>query len=91
MPPLLPLQSQAVKTRIHLETDGSGFVDIVSSAPTVNVTACSGCGRCVAACPEKIISLETKRFHKNAVMQPPERCTSCGRCIDACPIEALHW
>ncbi|MEI6825425.1 MAG: 4Fe-4S binding protein [Desulfuromonadales bacterium] len=63
----------------------------MSAAPTVTAALCSGCGRCVAACPEKIITLESDRFHKCAVIQQPERCTFCGRCVDTCPIDALHW
>jgi ferredoxin len=89
MPPLLPLQQQADKTRVHMETDGSGTVDGVTGVPTINVMLCSGCGRCVAACPVKMITLETVRFHKNAVIMYPGYCSACGRCVQACPVAAL--
>lgn len=90
MPPLLSLQPQAGKTGIHMETDGSGAVGDRPTRPTIDFLLCSGCGRCVAACPEKIITLETVGFRKNAVMVHPERCTSCGRCVIACPVAALR-
>ena len=74
-----------------METDGTGTLKTVPrDIPKIDPARCSGCGRCVAACPEKMITLETFRFHKIAVMQHPERCTSCGRCIIACPVDALH-
>jgi len=60
------------------------------AVPTISVELCSGCGRCVAACPEKIFTLETVRFHKNAVIRYPEHCTACGRCLHACPVTALQ-
>ncbi|MDD2581207.1 MAG: 4Fe-4S binding protein [Desulfuromonadaceae bacterium] len=69
-----------------METDGSGAVDRV---PTVDLVLCSGCGRCVAACSAKLITLETARFHKNAVIRNPERCNCCGLCVKACPVAAL--
>ncbi|MGB9081114.1 MAG: 4Fe-4S dicluster domain-containing protein [Desulfuromonadaceae bacterium] len=75
-----------------METDGTGALkrdrrDI----PKIDPARCSGCGRCVAACPEKVITLETVRHHKTAVLQHSERCTSCGRCVKACPVAALLW
>ena len=72
-----------------MESDGTGTVDGVPVVPTIDVIRCSGCGRCVAACPEKTITLETVRFHKNAVILYPERCNACGRCVQACPVAAL--
>ncbi|MHB8122037.1 MAG: 4Fe-4S binding protein [Desulfuromonadaceae bacterium] len=69
-----------------METDGAGTL---GGVPTINLTLCSGCGRCVAACPAKIITLETVRFHKHAVITHPGRCNSCGSCVKACPIAAL--
>ncbi|SJZ48751.1 4Fe-4S dicluster domain-containing protein [Trichlorobacter thiogenes] len=60
-----------------------------SAAPAINIKRCSGCGRCVAACPERIITLETENHHKHAVITEPQRCTDCGACIAACPIEAI--
>ncbi|MDK9718452.1 MAG: 4Fe-4S binding protein [Trichlorobacter sp.] len=60
-----------------------------SVIPTITTQRCSGCGRCVAACPEQIITLQTVLYRKHAVITEPERCTGCGACITACPIEAI--
>lgn len=59
------------------------------ATPTIAVARCSGCGRCVAACPERIITLEANGHRKQAVITAPERCTRCGACITACPLEAI--
>jgi len=59
------------------------------TAPLIDTKRCSGCGRCVAACPERIITLETVRHRKSAYITEPQRCSACGRCITACPIEAI--
>jgi len=54
--------------------------------PILSVVRCSGCGRCVAACPERIITLTTDQFRKHATVTDADRCTQCGRCIAACPL-----
>jgi formate hydrogenlyase subunit 6/NADH:ubiquinone oxidoreductase subunit I len=74
-----------------MATDGTGAVTATMSVPNINTELCSGCGRCVAACPEKAFTLESVQFHKNAVIRYPERCNACGRCFPACPVAALHW
>jgi len=71
-----------------METDGSGAVALMA-VPVVNVSRCSGCGRCVAACPPKIITLDSIGYHKNAVIMLEERCAKCGSCIEGCPLGAL--
>ncbi|HXC93809.1 MAG TPA: 4Fe-4S binding protein [Geobacteraceae bacterium] len=47
---------------------------------------CSGCGRCISACPERLYAFENKNNRKYALNQSPEKCSLCGRCIKACPI-----
>jgi ferredoxin len=53
---------------------------------------CSGCGRCLAACPVKVISLETAgangRGARRAVVDE-ELCLGCGVCARNCRIRAL--
>ncbi len=50
---------------------------------------CTGCGRCVAACGEKLFTLETAGHRKHAVMISPERCSRCLRCVAECPVGAI--
>ncbi|NJC87605.1 MAG: 4Fe-4S dicluster domain-containing protein [Desulfuromonas sp.] len=53
---------------------------------------CTGCGACVAACPERALSLAGEhpdgRGRKRAVVAAA-RCTNCGACLPACPRGAL--
>jgi pyruvate formate lyase activating enzyme len=45
---------------------------------------CLRCGRCVAACPEQAITLQS------ALRIDRDKCTGCGRCATACPEGALR-
>jgi len=73
-----------------METDGSGALG-PRCVPSVIAARCSGCGRCVAACPPKIISLETVAYHKTAVISAGEDCAGCGECAASCPLDAIEW
>ncbi len=57
--------------------------------PRIIPQRCSGCGRCVAACPLKLISLESSGYRKQAVISDIHRCSSCGLCMEACPVGAF--
>lgn len=46
--------------------------------------ACTGCGRCLSACPQQCIRLETGR----AAIQGAH-CLHCGRCAQVCPHGAI--
>jgi len=49
------------------------------------VAKCIRCGTCVAACPEKAISLAADGIETDASL-----CKMCGRCADVCPTKALE-
>jgi len=54
---------------------------------------CTGCGRCIAACRFRALSLQTERpdgFGRKLAVLTPERCTECGECVPACPHQALQ-
>ena len=58
--------------------------------PIVDTSRCTGCGRCVAACQERLFSLEVTGYRKHAALTAGrERCTLCGECLAACPVGAL--
>ncbi|HZV82078.1 MAG TPA: 4Fe-4S dicluster domain-containing protein [Geobacteraceae bacterium] len=61
------------------------------SAPSLtDIKRCSGCGRCISACPEKLYSLEPVGYRKLSVNLSPEKCTHCSRCIVECPLGLLN-
>ena len=57
--------------------------------PLIDTARCSGCGRCIAACPLPLFVFETKAWRKTAVLQDMDRCTGCGKCEIRCPVEAI--
>ncbi|MDR3578650.1 MAG: 4Fe-4S binding protein [Oryzomonas sp.] len=73
-----------------METARSGpLLDFPSSVPHVDVNRCSGCGRCVAACLSRLVTLDRQGYRKVARIMSAERCTRCGACVGSCPIGAL--
>ncbi|HBN08301.1 MAG TPA: FeS-binding protein [Cyanobacteria bacterium UBA8530] len=52
---------------------------------------CSGCGRCVAACPKKILTLVTSNHRKYATLLHQSRCNYCGACTAACLLDAIAF
>ena len=61
--------------------------DEVSKLETL---ACINCGRCVEACPEKLIPSRLMKFSERGLMQEFEdwhglECIECGSCTFACP------
>jgi len=57
--------------------------------PDIDPGRCTGCGRCVAACELHLLSLETVRWEKFAVLHEAVRCTSCTACAANCPFRAI--
>ena len=55
---------------------------------------CKGCGLCVGACPEKILTLSKDRFNAQglpfAECFDPGRCTGCQSCAIICPDTAIR-
>lgn len=50
-------------------------------------TRCTGCGRCVAVCPNQAIRLDEK---DGKILEFTDRnlCVDCGACVSVCPAEA---
>ncbi len=58
--------------------------------PVVDPTRCTGCGRCVAACAPRVLSLETRPdWRKSAVLHAAGDCTGCSLCAWRCPFDAI--
>lgn len=45
---------------------------------------CTGCNRCISACPVLGANIAAEEDGKNRVMVDGESCVHCGACIDAC-------
>lgn len=70
---------------------GQDSLDPPASPPIIiDPQRCSGCGRCVAVCPEKLYAFEIHNHRKSAHNKDPQKCTLCGRCLRACPLEIIR-
>jgi NAD-dependent dihydropyrimidine dehydrogenase PreA subunit len=60
-----------------------------SRIPWVDAARCSGCGRCIAACPWPLFSFQTQAWRKTVVFQDQGLCSGCARCESRCPVGAI--
>jgi NAD-dependent dihydropyrimidine dehydrogenase PreA subunit len=55
--------------------------------PVIDPEECKGCGRCLAACPRKVLRFRARPNHRG--VYPAEYtgagCTGCGICFYTCP------
>ncbi|MCK6427235.1 MAG: ferredoxin family protein [Burkholderiaceae bacterium] len=58
--------------------------------PDIAVSRCTGCGRCVAVCPDHVLWLEVDAGRKHARLHTPAACSGCRRCAPACPFGAIR-
>lgn len=61
--------------------------------PQINLDLCTGCGACVAGCPEKALVMKTD----HPSFRQPNHCSYCTDCERLCPASAIraplrfHW
>ena len=63
------------------------ILDPDAPRPEINALECKSCGRCVLACPKKVLrigaSLNERGFYP--VVYDGTGCVGCGNCFYACP------
>lgn len=57
---------------------------------------CTACGVCANACPNHVISVESRRDENNKrhltkYSMKLGQCLFCGLCVESCPSQALHF
>ncbi|MDQ0148254.1 ferredoxin hydrogenase [Eubacterium multiforme] len=82
----------------NFNIDEEKYIDDRSKSIVIDRSKCIKCGRCVAACREKIgTKIMDFRTNNNEVVVGPEKlacfddtnCLLCGQCVAACPVGAL--
>ena len=75
----------------------AGCIDTVKKSPVsmgarvvcrVDAGRCTGCGRCVKACPNNAI-IETQLENEWVCIIDPYKCDGCGECIGKCEDDAI--
>lgn len=61
--------------------------------PVIDLARCTGCGRCISACPPHVLWLDAPGPHgwgaKHAVLHDAPGCTGCAKCAVICPFDAI--
>ena len=91
---------QIIKTsKMYLETS---IITKQTVLPIIDLRKCSGCNKCVVACPNNVLSLKDlnkeqnqSRFFKwkkiRAVVTNGDNCTSCQECAYVCKHRAISF
>lgn len=62
--------------------------------PALDSSTCTGCGKCVSACPVEALGLvsahDARRPAAKVARLEEDRCLGCGVCVGACPEEAIR-
>ena len=65
-----------------------------TALPDIDAPRCTGCGRCVAACPPRVLWLQAAGpggwGPKQAELHDAPGCTGCARCAVVCPFGVIR-
>jgi len=53
--------------------------------PSIEITGCNGCAKCVEACPRDVLTVEDGRAKATNIL----KCSLCKLCVDACEAGAI--
>ena len=67
----------------------AGLTEPASLHPLIDPLKCTGCGACIAACPEQPFHKVLGLIHDKAELISPTECIGHGACLTACPHGAL--
>lgn len=77
-----------------------GAIEVIDGVARVNESKCTSCGKCLAACPKRIIELVPKCAEITVTCSSHDKgnivrkncktgCIGCGKCVRVCPVEAV--
>ena len=75
-----PTASEVLRPRRELATTTFAAID---------PARCTGCGWCLATCPDQLLAFEVQDQRKRTVLLSRERCDGCGHCAAKCPMGAI--